>query len=129
MTTTINKFAELISLTFIQGELNNILNKVKNVINENEALIEQTKLSTITSDSSESESNDLIYRIQPNERHEKTALYGPNIVFESRISELEAQLAQAEIDIKNLSQETNSSEIYKRQIEALQRYVRTYHNL
>lgn len=118
-----NKFTGLNSLTSIQGELNNILNKVKNVINENEALNEQTKLSTIPSDSSESGSNDLIYRIQPNERREKTTLYGPNIVFESRISELEAQLTQAEIDIKNLSQETNSSELYKRQIEALQRYL------
>lgn len=104
------------------------MNKVKNVISENEALSEQTKLSNIQSDSSESESNVMIYGIQPNERHVKTTLYGPTIVFESRISELEAQLAQAEIDIKNLSQETNSFEIYKRQIEALQRYVKPYHN-
>ncbi|XP_055307899.1 serologically defined colon cancer antigen 8 homolog, partial [Sitodiplosis mosellana] len=106
---------------FCRGELNNILNKVKDVINENEALSEQTKLGTITSDTSDSGSNDLNYRKQPEERHEKTPLYGPNIVFESRISELEAQLAQAEIDIKSLSQETNTSEVYKRQIETLQR--------
>lgn len=68
-------------------------------------------------------------------------LSGPNIVFESRISELEAQLTQAEIDLKNLSHENNenkqklanggwvednetsSSEVFQKQIESLQRYV------
>lgn len=68
-------------------------------------------------------------------------LSGPNIVFESRISELEAQLTQAEIDLKTLSQEnsenkqklasggwiegngTSSSEVFRKQIESLQRYV------
>lgn len=68
-------------------------------------------------------------------------LSGPNILFESRISELEAQLTQAEIDLKNLSHENNenkqklangrwvedcetgSSELFRKQIETLQRYV------
>lgn len=89
------------------------------------------------SDTSESGSNDLDYRSTSRVRYEKIPLSGPNIVFESRISELEAQLAQAEMDIKRLTQENNSNkqklndstgdsgtaEIYKRQIDILQRFV------
>lgn len=115
------------------------MNKVKDVISENEALTERTKLATITSDTSDSGSNDFNFKIPSKERHEIVQLSGPNIVFESRISELEAQLAQAEIDIKKLTHENNqnkqklangegirddesaTSEVYKRQIEMLQR--------
>lgn len=64
---------------------------------------------------------------------------GPNIVFESRISELEAQLAQSNIDLKRIQDEnelykkkcalggggdgneTGYSDVYKKQIENLQR--------
>lgn len=68
-------------------------------------------------------------------------LSGPNIVFESRISELEAQLAQSTIDLEKLNEENQtyknklafgtaaanipneSIEIYKNQIDSLQRLV------
>lgn len=67
-----------------------------------------------------------------------TATSGPNILFESRISELEAQLAQTNIDYKKLAEENNElkrkrafggdsvvdnscSDAYKKQIENLQR--------
>ncbi|XP_031627723.1 serologically defined colon cancer antigen 8 homolog isoform X5 [Contarinia nasturtii] len=123
---------------FCRGELNNVLTKVKDVISENEALTEQTKLGTIASDTSDSGSNDYNYRTTSKEKHEKIKLSGPNIVFESRISELEAQLAQAEIDIKKLTQENNqykqrlangegitsnaiTSDVQNRQIKTLQR--------
>lgn len=137
---------KLLNSYFEQGELNNILNKVKDVISENEALTEQTKQGTIvsdTSDQSDSGSTDVnMYKSHLKGRHEKIPLSGPSIIFESRISELEAQLAQAEIDIKNLSQENNqnkqklaydvdassndkgASEVFMRQIETLQRFVK-----
>lgn len=120
--------------------MSNILNKVRDVISENEALTEQTKVGAVTSDTSESGSNDFDYRTSSKERRDKMQLSGPNIVFESRISELEAQLAQAEIDIKKLTQENNlnkqklangdgicssdtaTADVYKRQVEIVQRY-------
>lgn len=122
----------------MQGELSNILGKVKDVISENDALTEHSKCQTVQSDSSES-GHDFEYRAASQERRDKFQLSGPNIVFESRISELEAQLAQAEIDIKKLTQENNANrhklasgegvncgesstfDAYKRQIEMLQR--------
>lgn len=103
------------------------------MISENEALTEQTKFGTAASDTSDSGSTDYDYKTTPKER----SISGPNIVFESRISELEAQLAQAEIDIKKLTQEnvlnkeklangegmtnTNTTDVHKREIEKLQR--------
>lgn len=71
--------------------------------------------------------------------HENNMSSGPNIIFESRISELEAQLAQAEIDMRKLVQENSlnkkklineedykkndstTSDSYLKQIETLQR--------
>lgn len=108
--------------------MNNILGRVKDVISENELLTEQAKMGAARSDSSDSGSNDLDMKLL----HPKSKLSGPNIVFESRISELEAQLAQAEIEIKNLSQENRLQKhtmsddsvidgMYKRQIEMLQK--------
>lgn len=120
--------------------MSNILSKVKDVISENDALTEHTKCQAIPSDSSES-GHDYEYRGASQERRDKSQLSGPNIVFESRISELEAQLAQAEIDIKKLTHENNANrhklatgegvncgessafDAYKRQIEILQRYL------
>lgn len=121
----------------VQGELSNILGKVKDVISENEVLTEQAKLGIIRSDTSESGSNDFDFRSVSKERREKIPLSGPNIVFESRISELEAQLAQADIDVKKLTQENNQhkqklannigdtggTDVYKRQIDILQRLI------
>lgn len=124
---------------FCRGELSNILNKVKDVISENEVLTEQTKLGTIVSDTSDSGSNDFNYKNVSKQRsNNMKQLSGPNIVFESRISELEAQLTQAEIDIKKLTQENNlhkekletgenvsinnpaTFEVYKRELQRLQ---------
>lgn len=111
---------------------------MKDVISENEALTEQTKLGTIASDTSDSGSNDYNYKSVVKDRHEHP-ISGPNIVFESRISELEAQLTQAEIDVRKLTQENNlnkeklangdaigksgsaTADVYKREIEKLQR--------
>lgn len=70
-------------------------------------------------------------------KKKKQMFEGPSIVFESRISELEAQLTQAKIDLKKAQEENDSykrriadgtiildgvgTESYKRQIENLQR--------
>lgn len=115
--------------------MSNILNKVKDVISENRVLTEQSKFGVSTSDTSDSGSNDYNFKSASLEH----AFSGPNIVFESRISELEAQLTQAEIDIRKLTQENHfnkqklangegisqntsaQSEVYKREIEKLQR--------
>ncbi|GAB0087756.1 uncharacterized protein DMENIID0001_021010 [Sergentomyia squamirostris] len=127
---------------FCREELANLLSKVKNVITENETLTDQAKVGLTRTffnnlDSSESEENDpgaekvLTSKYSQN----KMPQFGPNIVFESRISELEAQLAQAAIDFKRLAEENDankrkiafglsdggSADIYKKQIENLQR--------
>lgn len=117
---------------------------MKDVISENETLTDQARAGVSHSafqDSSESsEGNDGEFTFLPKKKGEKVVLHGPNIVFESRISELEAQLTQASIDFKKLSEEndkhrrlansgsgpldTGSSDVYKRQVENLQRYNR-----
>lgn len=80
-------------------------------------------------DSSESEDLDIA------RMREKGRLSGPNIVFESRISELEAQLAQSQIDLKKLFNENEENkrklvhgtsdascaDVYRKQVENLQR--------
>lgn len=106
------------------------------MISENEALTEQTKIENVASDSSDCDSNEYDHQIGSKDRYSKAHLSGPNIVFESRISELEAQLAQAEIDIKKLTQENNlnkqklancekkdtgANDICRRQLDTLQR--------
>lgn len=75
------------------------------------------------------------------QRNKKKRLEGPSIVFESRISELEAQLTQTKIDLRKALEETESYkkklsdghhpfiegsttlniETYQREIEVLQR--------
>lgn len=136
------KYISIININLLiveQGELGAILSKVKDVISENEALTEQTKIGNAVSDSSDCGSNEYDYQCKKGgskDRYSKAHLNGPNIVFESRISELEAQLAQAEIDIKKLTQENNlnkqklangegnypgPNDIYRRQLNTLQR--------
>lgn len=96
------------------------MTKVKDVISENETL---------------SEVQDDAYKTPFTSKFTVTS--GPNILFESRISELEAQLAQMSIDYKKLTDENaelkrkramNDSSIdvacsdaYKKQIDNLQR--------
>lgn len=99
---------------------------------------------TVFPDSSESDVNDHDFSFLPKQKLEKIQLHGPNIVFESRISELEAQLTQASIDYKKICEENDvnkrklanghsggggggiyadsgTPDIYKKQIENLQR--------
>ncbi len=113
---------------------------MKDVISENETLTDQAKGVSRSAFPESSESDgvepDYNYTIKPKA---KMHLHGPNIVFESRISELEAQLAQASIDMKRLSDENEANkrkiaygssdigggggggDLYKKQIENLQR--------
>ena len=108
------------------------MTKVKDVINENETLSEHAKYEPSELDESFKSS----YLSKPSKF---TATSGPNILFESRISELEAQLTQSSIDYKKISEENAElkrkraigggdslldnacTEAYKKQIENLQR--------
>lgn len=107
-----------------------MLKKVKDVVSENEALTDRARSKSIYQIES-SESEDLDF----DRMRGKTKLSGPNIVFESRISELEAQLAQSQIDLKKLfneneenkrkllhgSSDASCSDVYRKQVENLQR--------
>lgn len=105
--------------------MSTLLTKVKDVVSENEVLTDRVKHGS---------HEDLF---NPHSRSSKFSS-GPNILFESRISELEAQLAQTNIDYKKLIDENSDlkrkrafsgdlttdsscSEAYKKQIENLQR--------
>ncbi|XP_058463122.1 uncharacterized protein LOC131437652 isoform X1 [Malaya genurostris] len=115
---------------YCREELSTLLKKVKDVVSENEALTDQARSKTLYQlDSSESDELD-----QERSRSNRQ-LSGPNIVFESRISELEAQLAQSQIDLKKLfneneenkrklahgSSDSSCADVYRKQVENLQR--------
>ncbi|XP_055627719.1 leucine zipper protein 1 isoform X2 [Toxorhynchites rutilus septentrionalis] len=115
---------------YCREELSTLLKKVKDVVSENEALTDRARSKVLYQvDSSESEDLDL------DRLREKAKLSGPNIVFESRISELEAQLAQSQIDLKKLfteneenkrkltqgASDVSCSDVYRKQVENLQR--------
>ncbi|RZC05029.1 serologically defined colon cancer antigen 8 -like, partial [Asbolus verrucosus] len=126
-------------------ELSSLLSKVKDVISENENLHEKQKSNIVKSvfnhleTETETETEvDLTQKISlpPKKSKKSRILEGPMIVFESRISELEAQLTQAKIDLKKALEDNNnykkkvadgsiidglSFEHYKKQIESLQR--------
>ncbi|XP_055692673.1 uncharacterized protein LOC129795435 isoform X3 [Lutzomyia longipalpis] len=127
---------------FCREELANLLSKVKNVITENETLTDQAKVgltrtffSNLDSSESDGEHGEGGKGLQMKYRQPKNLSFGPNIVFESRISELEAQLAQSAIDFKRLTEEnesnkrkialgvadTGSADIYRKQIDDLQK--------
>jgi serologically defined colon cancer antigen 8 len=116
----------------MQDELSTLMTKVKDVISENETLSEHAKYGQDESDIEETAS------YKPYKPTKFSAASGPNILFESRISELEAQLTQMGIDYKKLSDEnaemkrkraqggdsyldSSCSDAYKKQIENLQR--------
>lgn len=115
---------------YCRSELTNLLGKVKDVINENEHLTENARtelaalgggtakpppqaLQTTTSPSSDSDEH-LLYagrktpttprksNLKPQSPRYASA---PNIVYEARISELEAELMQANIDLKRVKTE------------------------
>ncbi|XP_069363393.1 early endosome antigen 1-like isoform X2 [Maniola hyperantus] len=140
---------------YCRDELNNLLGKVKEVISENEHLHEAQKNKLISrmfhsynagsetdelDDLGDSTGLDSDNKISPSKtrrttKPRSTKLEGPNIVFESRISELEAQLTQAKIDLKKVQDENNENKRklanglvdstcldgFKRQIDNLQR--------
>ncbi|XP_055849231.1 serologically defined colon cancer antigen 8 homolog isoform X4 [Episyrphus balteatus] len=93
---------------FCRNELSNLLGKVKDVISENEALTDNARselagLGEKVSASSESEDN-LRYCKSPKKREKASPRYsgGPSIVYESKISQLEAELAQSNIDLRKV---------------------------
>ncbi|XP_061398519.1 serologically defined colon cancer antigen 8 homolog [Musca vetustissima] len=104
---------------YCRNELTNLLGKVKDVINENEQLtdIARTELGNLgktsgdKSNTSPSSDSDDIYgkskSVTPRKKEVKSPRYAaaPNIVYEARISELEADLMQAQIDLKRLKTE------------------------
>ncbi|XP_028159987.1 serologically defined colon cancer antigen 8 homolog [Ostrinia furnacalis] len=140
---------------YCRDELNNLLGKVKEVISENEHLHEAQKNKLISrmfhsynagsetdelDDIGDSTGLDSDHKLSPSKgrrsaKVRSTKLEGPNIVFESRIAELEAQLTQAKIDLKKVQEENNENKRklasglvdstcldgFKRQIDNLQR--------
>ncbi|CRL03187.1 CLUMA_CG016485, isoform A [Clunio marinus] len=114
---------------FCRDELSTLISKVKDVVSENEILTERSKYGSEVGETYE-----------PLMRSTKFSVTsGPNILFESRISELEAQIAQMNIDYKKLADEhsdlkrkrafsggdsavdNSCLDAYKKQIENLQR--------
>ena len=140
---------------YCRNELSNLLGKVKDVINENEQLTEHArselnnlgKPDKLATTSPSSDSDDLLYGTKksstPRKKEIKSPRYAsaPNIVYEARISELEAELMQANIDLKRVKTEnddlkkklnrldatpstTNSAancEAHRKQIDSLQK--------
>ncbi|XP_068893646.1 serologically defined colon cancer antigen 8 homolog isoform X2 [Tenebrio molitor] len=130
---------------FCREELSSLLSKVKDVISENENLHEKQKSNIMKSvfnhleTETETETEiDLSQKISlsPKKSKKSKPLEGPTIVFESRISELEAQLTQAKIDLRKALEENANYkkkvadgsfidglgfDHYKKQIESVQR--------
>ncbi|XP_039280776.1 serologically defined colon cancer antigen 8 homolog isoform X4 [Nilaparvata lugens] len=102
---------------YCRDELSNLMGKVKEVISENEGLHERRKSGILKTafDSFEMEdyedydddaNDEKEYKVT--EPNSKRPLMGPNIVYESRISELEAQLTQAKMDLRKAQEEADS---------------------
>ncbi|XP_052871085.1 uncharacterized protein LOC128276664 [Anopheles cruzii] len=116
---------------YCREELSTLLKKVKDVVSENEALTDRSRSKALYQLES-SESEDVDY---DRARAKGKSLSGPSIVFESRISELEAQLAQSQIDLKKLfaeneenkhkllhgASDVGNADAYRKQVENLQR--------
>ncbi|XP_034488084.1 M protein, serotype 49 isoform X2 [Drosophila innubila] len=115
---------------YCRNELTNLLGKVKDVINENEHLTEnaRTELAAMGSGTSKPLSQPAAITTSPSSDSDEHLLYAgrktpstprksnlkvqspryasaPNIVYEARISELEAELMQANIDLKRVRTE------------------------
>ncbi|KAL3275545.1 hypothetical protein HHI36_020304 [Cryptolaemus montrouzieri] len=130
---------------FCRAELSSLLSKVKDVISENENLHERQKNKLIKSvfdeleqetEETETETEAKNKPLKSPSKKKRQLFEGPAIVFESRISELEAQLTQYKIDLKKAQEENDAYkrkiadgtildgvgfESYKKQIENLQR--------
>lgn len=126
---------------YCRSELTNLLGKVKDVINENEHLTEnaRSELAAMGSGSAKPQAvpNAITTTTSPSSDSDEHLLYGgrktpstprkgnlkvvqspryasaPNIVYEARISELEAELMQANIDLKRVR---NENEELKRKL-------------
>nr|CAD7571686.1 unnamed protein product [Timema californicum] len=108
---------------FCREELSHLLGKVKEVISENEGLHEKEKAGLLKSvfDSYETGDDEDDHDMDSEEKSEKRKpletkkkrLEGPSIVFESRISELEAQLTQTKLDLKKALEE---ADLYKKKL-------------
>ncbi|XP_043668527.1 serologically defined colon cancer antigen 8 homolog isoform X1 [Vespula pensylvanica] len=102
---------------YCRNELTNLLSKVREVIAENEELHNKTKTGFLKYALDEHENrpeNDCIsnehslaYTSSIDSKMNKSSkmLEGPNIIFESRISELEAQLTQAKLELRKVQEE------------------------
>ncbi|XP_021932237.1 serologically defined colon cancer antigen 8 homolog isoform X3 [Zootermopsis nevadensis] len=106
---------------YCRDELAALLSKVKEVISENEGLHEREKAGLLKSvfDCFETGDED-DHEMEPEEKPEKQKrenskkrLEGPSIVFESRISELEAQLTQTKMDLRKALEE---ADLYKKKL-------------
>ncbi|GAB1865368.1 Serologically defined colon cancer antigen 8-like protein [Camponotus japonicus] len=102
---------------YCRDELINLLSKVREVVAENEALHNrnQTTLSKCAlqnhkdhctgSDQECRKQNTSDHHIDNLENKREKFLEGPSIMFESRISELEAQLTQAKLELRKVQEE------------------------
>ncbi|XP_014615579.1 PREDICTED: serologically defined colon cancer antigen 8 homolog isoform X1 [Polistes canadensis] len=102
---------------YCRSELTNLLSKVREVIAENEELHNKTKTGFLKYALDEHEnrpendctSNDhslaCTSSIDSKMNKSLKILEGPNIIFESRISELEAQLTQAKLELRKVQEE------------------------
>ncbi|GFG39581.1 hypothetical protein Cfor_01011 [Coptotermes formosanus] len=107
---------------YCRDELAALLAKVKEVISENEGLHEKEKAGLLKSvfDCFETGDED-DQEMEPEGKPEKQKiqsgtkkrLEGPSIVFESRISELEAQLTQTKMDLRKALEE---ADLYKKKL-------------
>ncbi|XP_034938250.1 serologically defined colon cancer antigen 8 homolog isoform X2 [Chelonus insularis] len=107
---------------FCKDELKNLLEKIREVVAENEALHDKNKTTLLKSFLNEFDSNKDTKRIDGTKHinlhdgefssgkkiklHQVTE--GPSIIFESRISELEAQLTQARIELRKAQEENQN---------------------
>ncbi|PNF25780.1 hypothetical protein B7P43_G12374, partial [Cryptotermes secundus] len=101
---------------YCRDELAALLSKVKEVISENEGLHEREKAGLLKSVFNCFETGDEdVQEMEPEGKLEKQKLQsskkqrleGPSIVFESRISELEAQLTQTKMDLRKALEEAD----------------------
>ncbi|XP_015516225.2 serologically defined colon cancer antigen 8 homolog [Neodiprion lecontei] len=109
---------------YCRDELSNLLGKVREVVAENETLQDKNKngfLKSVIDDYNNSEEENR----EPNEESSSRGntlelgkgkrvklhkiLEGPSIVFESRISELEAQLTQARVELRKAQEENQAN--------------------
>ncbi|XP_011494458.1 PREDICTED: serologically defined colon cancer antigen 8 homolog [Ceratosolen solmsi marchali] len=91
---------------YCKEELKSLVEKVKEVVSENEALHNKNKSSffeTVLENCADKPGD------EDTRSSRKSTLEGPSIVFESRISELEAQLTQARLELRKAREENQEN--------------------